>query len=142
MMEQDESRLESIFDNFIKNPPFPCERCGMCCTIPTELDISKKEIRAIAKYKGITVSNFRRKYKLRKMSAGMWLMPTAPCPFLEGENGCSIYNVRPVTCRHYPFGHLRQAFLNKTRFTAFCPIVFKALNNSAVSSMKEKKKIE
>ncbi len=136
---ENEEILAVIIDDFVENPPLECERCGLCCRIPTELDISKREVRALAKHLGVTVSNFRRKFKLRKMSTGMWLMPTAPCPFLEGENGCLIYNLRPATCRHYPFGHLRQAFLNKTRFTAFCPIVFKALNNSAVSSMREKK---
>ena len=123
-----EEILKPIIDGFAENPPLQCERCGMCCRIPTELDISKKEMRAVAKHLGTTVSSFRRKYKLRKMSTGMWLMPTAPCPFLEGENGCSIYDFRPATCRHYPFGHLRQAFNNKTQFVAFCPIVRKALN--------------
>ena len=127
-----EEILRPIIDSFAENPPLECERCGMCCTIPTELDISKRETRAIAKHLGITVPNFRRKYKLKKMLTGMWLMPTAPCPFLQGKNVCSIHDLRPATCQHYPFGHLRQAFHNKTRFTAFCPIVFKALNTVSV----------
>ena len=27
----------------------------------------------------------------------------SPCPFLDGENKCSIYHVRPKVCKIYPF---------------------------------------
>ena len=128
-----EEILKPIIDGFAENPPLQCERCGMCCRIPTELDISRREIQTVAKHLKTTVSGFKRKYKLKRMHSGMWLMPTAPCPFLQGMNVCSIHDIRPATCRHYPFGHLSQAFNNKTRFVAFCPIVRKALN---IVSMK------
>jgi Fe-S-cluster containining protein len=26
-----------------------------------------------------------------------------PCPFLGGDNRCTIYDVRPEACREYPF---------------------------------------
>lgn len=27
-----------------------------------------------------------------------------PCPFVEDERGCTVYDDRPVTCRYYPLG--------------------------------------
>jgi len=129
-----EEILKPIIDSFAENPSLECERCGMCCTIPTELDLFPSELSAIAKHLKITLSDFKRKYRIRPMHSGMWLMPTAPCPFFDGENNCSIYDIRPATCRHYPFGHLRQAFYNKTQFIGFCPIVRKALNIVSVKT--------
>ena len=129
-----EEILGPIIDGFAEKPPLECERCGMCCTIPTELDLSQGELLKIAKHLKTTISEFKRKYGIKPMHSGMWLMPTAPCPFFDGGNTCSIYDVRPATCRLYPFGHLRQAFNNKTQFVGFCPIVRKALNIVSVKA--------
>lgn len=29
---------------------------------------------------------------------------TGPCPFVDDEKGCTVYEDRPVTCRYYPLG--------------------------------------
>lgn len=29
---------------------------------------------------------------------------SGPCPFVEDERGCTVYEDRPVTCRYYPLG--------------------------------------
>lgn len=129
MESEEAARLKPLIDAFAENPPLQCERCGRCCSLPTEMDLFGSEVSAIAKHEKIGVSDFKWKYGIKRMRSGMWLMPTAPCPFLEGKNTCTIYDLRPATCRCYPFGHLRGAFYDKNRrFTVFCPMVLKVFN--------------
>ena len=33
---------------------------------------------------------------------GDYVLTTAPCPFLDDENYCRIYEDRPKACREYP----------------------------------------
>jgi Fe-S-cluster containining protein len=35
-------------------------------------------------------------------SDGDWVLKTAPCAFLQEDNTCFIYDIRPQACREYP----------------------------------------
>jgi len=43
----------------------------------------------------------------------MWKFPGNPCPFLEGKAHCSIYELRPITCRAFPFIGMSYTVLSK-----------------------------
>ena len=88
---------------------FTCTQCGNCCTGPEGyVWLTREEIRRIAEYLGrednwLTDDELRRvgfKYSLTERSNG-------DCVFLHHEKGgrrvCSIYPVRPLQCRTWPF---------------------------------------
>jgi len=55
------------------------------------------------------------------------VLKTAPCTFLDQDNSCSIYDVRPKACSEYPHTN-RKKFIKITDLTLqnteVCPAVF------------------
>jgi Fe-S-cluster containining protein len=92
---------------------FTCTQCGGCCTGPSGyVWLSNDEAHAIAEYLKLDVLEFMRRYARRL--AGRWSLSEVrrdgqyDCVFLAadpetGKRGCSIYPVRPVQCRTWPF---------------------------------------
>ena len=90
---------------------FDCQGCGNCCSGPDEgyVWISPTEITAAAEFMKISADEFKKqyahrvglKYSLREKQ------PSKDCVFLEpnpnGSKGCTIYPVRPLQCRTWPF---------------------------------------
>jgi Fe-S-cluster containining protein len=86
---------------------FKCIKCGICCGDTKEKNrhvlLLKTEAEQIAKATGRQVFKFAVKiedkapysYKMKKRKNGK-------CIFLE-NNRCSIYSLRPLICRFYPF---------------------------------------
>jgi Fe-S-cluster containining protein len=55
-----------------------------------------------------------------------YVLKSAPCPFLDGENYCSIYEARPKACREYPHTDRKkivQIMELTHRNTLVCPAV-------------------
>ena len=77
-----------------------CLKCANCCktTSPIFRDV---DIKRIAKKLKMTAASFEREY-LRKDEDDDWVLKTAPCAFLQDDNTCFIYDVRPQACREYP----------------------------------------
>jgi hypothetical protein len=87
---------------------FECTQCGNCCSgDPGYVWASKEEIARIAAFLGrsdgwLAPEHLRRvglHYSLTERAEG-------DCIFLKRENGkatCSIYPVRPLQCRTWPF---------------------------------------
>lgn len=90
-----------------KNVRFECKRCALCCgdTETRNRSILMMQIEAyrIMKKALIDLDEFAEKiecsepyiYRMRKTEKGQ-------CFFLQ-DKSCSIYQVRPVICRFYPF---------------------------------------
>jgi len=89
---------------------FQCTQCGNCCTgAPGYVWVTKEEIRRIAEFRGrqdrwLPGDELRRvgfRYSLTEDQA------SGDCVFLtkqkDGQRGCSIYPVRPLQCRTWPF---------------------------------------
>jgi Fe-S-cluster containining protein len=99
---------------------FACTGCGQCCTGGGShvVEVSRAEQQRIQRHLGISRAWFRRKYLFRYDSETESLRMVAPgvragrtsrrsaprrCIFLDGENRCRIYQVRPLQCRTYPW---------------------------------------
>ncbi len=91
---------------------FSCTRCGNCCTGPPGyVWFSDEEAVSIADYLETDVGTFRRRHA--KKINGHWSLKETlqsgkyDCVFLtrddQGRAGCSIYPVRPLQCRTWPF---------------------------------------
>jgi len=87
---------------------FTCTQCGNCCSgDPGYVWATKDEIAKIAKYLGRS-DGWLPKTQLRRVGLKYSLTekPGGDCIFLKRENGktgCSIYPVRPLQCRTWPF---------------------------------------
>lgn len=91
---------------------FKCTQCGNCCTgAPGFVYVTQGEIDKIAEFlgrpgKGLSDQHLRkvgRRYSLTENKK------SGDCCFLKTENGkrtCSIYPVRPLQCRTWPFWDL------------------------------------
>jgi Fe-S-cluster containining protein len=64
------------------------------------------------------------------------VLKTAPCTFLNDDNSCNIYEVRPKACSEYPHTN-RKKFIQLTHLTLknteVCPAVF-----NIVEALKKK----
>lgn len=86
---------------------FACTGCGACC-IGRKDDyvlVNRGEADAIQLFLGLSRDWFRRRYltKLDHGEYGINLGPDGRCPFLNADDMCSIYTIRPRQCRSYPF---------------------------------------
>ncbi len=105
-----------------------CLTCANCCKTTSPI-VTEKDIERIAKFLKLKPQAFIEKY-LKKDSDGLWMMQQTPCVFLDDDNYCLIYEVRPKACREYP--HLDRKkniqLLNlHLKNTEICPAVYDAL---------------
>ncbi len=77
-----------------------CLQCANCCRRSLAV-FSRSDVRRAAKYLGLTSKEFIRCY-LRYHPSYDFLIRKLPCPFLQADNRCAIYSVRPDGCRTYP----------------------------------------
>ncbi|MEZ4800866.1 MAG: YkgJ family cysteine cluster protein [Flavobacteriales bacterium] len=77
-----------------------CLQCANCCktTSPIFRDV---DIDRIAAHLRIKPSEFTTK-NLHIDNDGDWVLNSSPCLFLDENNYCKIYDVRPKACREYP----------------------------------------
>lgn len=105
-----------------------CLDCANCCKSTPAL-LTKKDIKRIAAYIKITPRQFIHKYVIQDIN-GELSFRKVPCVFLEEDNKCSIYAVRPKACREYPHTDMNmfnsRIKLHKANLD-ICPIVFEVL---------------
>ena len=77
-----------------------CLACAKCCKSAPPI-ITQQDIKRIAKHLNLPPKSFKRKYVIDDLDGTMCFY-TVPCVFLQSDNACSIYEVRPEACRRYP----------------------------------------
>lgn len=107
-----------------------CLDCANCCktTSPIFRDV---DIDRISKHLGIKPSVFTEKY-LHIDEDNDWVLNSSPCAFLDEQNYCRIYDVRPKACRDYPHTDRKNMgqMLDLTyRNTIVCPAVAEMVEN-------------
>ncbi len=111
-----------------------CLDCANCCTSIPPL-VNKSDINRIAKHLGTKTADFKDKY-ITQDEDGDQVMNASPCPFLESDNKCQIYEVRPKACREYPHTN-QQEFTKHLELhainTQYCPAVFHILERMMAS---------
>ena len=102
-----------------------CLSCANCCKT-TPAIITKGDASRIAKHMNIAPKQFIRQYVIEDINGDM-MLNGVPCRFLNDDNSCSIYDVRPEACRRYP--HTDEAeYPNRTSLnlanTIVCPAAY------------------
>lgn len=105
-----------------------CLSCGNCCRTTSPI-VSDRDIDRISKYLRTKPGDLIERY-LRLDEDGDYVFRSAPCPFLQDDNCCSIYEERPQACRTYPHTD-RKKFQQLTKLTYtnsfICPAVQRIL---------------
>ncbi|MEE9438259.1 MAG: YkgJ family cysteine cluster protein [Saprospiraceae bacterium] len=103
-----------------------CLQCANCCKTTPAL-VLKSDAKRIAKHLGIPPKTFIKRYLIEDLN-GELLLKSVPCTFLNEDNTCDIYDVRPRACRQYPHtdqeGFHKRSNMN-AKNTLVCPAVFK-----------------
>ena len=107
-----------------------CLQCGNCCKTTPPLLINE-DINRISKHMNLSTKNFMEKY-IVKDEDGDLVFNQTPCIFLDSDNYCSIYEVRPNACREYP--HTNRKKMNQildltVKNAEICPAVTRILDN-------------
>ncbi len=110
-----------------------CLSCANCCKTTGPL-FTDADIERITKYLRQKPQQFINQY-LRIDEDNDYVLQQVPCTFLDHENACMIYEVRPKACREFPHTD-RKKFQQITDLTlqnvAICPAAF-----NIVEKMKE-----
>jgi Fe-S-cluster containining protein len=101
-----------------------CLACANCCktTSPT---FYERDIDRLSKHLKIKPSDFITQY-LQIDEDGDYVLTTAPCPFLDYENYCTVYESRPTACREYPHTNRKRFYQIldlSLKNTEICPAV-------------------
>ena len=111
-----------------------CLNCANCCKTTGPL-FTLADIERISKYLSQKPQQFIDKY-LKIDEEKDYVLQTVPCSFLDHDNTCFIYDVRPKACREFPHTD-RKKFQQITDLTllnvAICPAAF-----NIVEEMKKK----
>jgi Fe-S-cluster containining protein len=77
-----------------------CLTCANCCKTTSPI-FYQTDIERVAKSLRMKPGDFIEKY-LRIDEDKDFVLKSSPCPFLDEENYCKVYNDRPKACREYP----------------------------------------
>ncbi len=85
---------------------FQCTQCGLCCLYSEGVVyLNETETAEIAVYLNIPVSEFQSLYTEIETTTNLRILKSTAsgaCVFYQ-EGRCTIYPVRPLQCRTYPF---------------------------------------
>ena len=88
---------------------FKCKHCGNCCDT-TIIQLYPFDIKNICDAKNISTKEFHRQHSIFQLDEDKiprcFLKNRPRCPFKD--NGCTIYDKRPIRCRLYPLGRVYQ----------------------------------
>jgi Fe-S-cluster containining protein len=102
-----------------------CLKCANCCKTTGPL-FTLADIERVSKYLRQKPQQFIEQY-LRIDEDQDYVLQSVPCSFLEADNTCFIYDVRPKACREFPHTD-RKKFQQITDLTlknvAVCPAAF------------------
>ncbi len=105
-----------------------CLHCANCCKGYSPR-FKTPDIKRISKYVGMKEGDFIEKY-LDLDKEGDYVTKTSPCPFLDADNYCGIYDHRPSDCARFPYTDedvLLKRPLITLKNSTFCPAVYYVL---------------
>jgi hypothetical protein len=105
-----------------------CMDCAACCKNYSPR-FRAPDIKRISKFLKMKETEFKETY-LQLDSEGDEVLRQKPCPFLDSDNSCSIYDVRPSDCERFPYTD-EDVIIKRKNITlknsTFCPAVYYVL---------------
>lgn len=126
LKKKDPRKLDSAFHEAHEKvfEAIDCLACANCCKTTSPI-FYQTDIERVAKALRMKPGDFVEKY-LRIDEDKDYVLKSSPCPFLDAENYCSVYQDRPKACREYPHTD-RKKMIQLTELTykntLVCPAV-------------------
>lgn len=114
-----------------------CLQCANCCKTTGPL-FTEKDIERISKHLRMKAADFESKF-LRIDEDSDKVLQSLPCWFLNDDNTCSIYEVRPKACREFPHTDRKKIYqINALteKNALICPAVYEFLEKLKVKIAK------
>lgn len=102
-----------------------CLNCANCCKTTSPI-FYQTDIERVSKSLRLKPGEFIEKY-LRIDEDKDYVLKSSPCPFLDDDNYCKVYDDRPKACREYPHTDRKKMvqIMDLThKNTLVCPAVF------------------
>lgn len=77
-----------------------CLDCANCCKTTSPI-FYQGDIERVARVLKLKPGEFIERY-LRIDEDNDYVLKSSPCPFLDADNYCAVYEARPKACREYP----------------------------------------
>ncbi|MFJ1435189.1 YkgJ family cysteine cluster protein [Capnocytophaga canimorsus] len=119
-------QVQQIHDEVFENTD--CLQCANCCKTTGPL-FTNTDIERIAKHLRLKPQDFVSRYLYIDEDKD-YVFQTLPCPFLDAENYCLIYEVRPKACREYPHTDRKKIYQISAltmKNTEICPAAFQVV---------------
>lgn len=125
-----DQKFHQLHDDVFKN--IDCMECANCCKTTSPIFI-QKDVDRIANHLNMKSATFQQQYLMRDDEFDL-VLKQSPCAFLNEDNTCSIYDVRPRACAEYPH-------TNRKKMSQILPLTLKNIEVCpAVSRIVEKMK--
>ena len=126
LKREDSRRLDEVFHRVHEEvfEETDCLTCANCCKTTSPI-FYPTDIERVAKALRIKPGYFVAKY-LRIDEDNDYVLKSSPCPFLDADNYCQVYDDRPKACREYPHTDRKKIvqIMDLTyRNTLVCPAV-------------------
>ncbi len=124
---KDIKRLPELHDEAFEK--IDCLDCANCCKNHSPR-FKTPDIKRIAKHLGMKEGEFTQQY-LYLDNENDYVLQSSPCNFLNDDNTCQIYDVRPSDCARYPYTD-EDVFLKRKTITLtntiVCPAAYYVLD--------------
>ncbi len=111
-----------------------CTRCANCCRRLRPV-FTDKDINRIANHLGRTREEFIAAFLEWDEEEHCHRTKKTPCPLLGEDGKCAVYDVRPETCKEYPYTNKKDlvfSTISRAKHALVCPAAF-----AIVEEMKE-----
>lgn len=100
-----------------------CQDCANCCKGSPAI-LVRRDIVRISKDLGMKPGEFTDEY-LTLDKNDDYVFAQTPCRFLNDDNSCNIYDIRPASCADFPYTDQRKVSLAVMHENvAVCPVVY------------------
>jgi len=127
LKKKDSRKVDGVFHAVHKEvfEEVDCLECANCCKTTSPI-FYQNDIERLARSFRMKPGDFIEEY-LRVDEDRDYVLKSSPCPFLDDDNYCRVYEDRPKACREYPHTD-RKKIVQITdltlRNTMVCPAVF------------------
>lgn len=128
-------QIHQFHDEVFENTD--CLTCANCCKTTSPI-VKESDVDRLSKALKIRPVEVINRY-LQAEKDGTYIMKSAPCPFLDHENYCSVYDHRPTACREYPHTNRKNMYqiMDLTlQNTLVCPAVLEIVERLKASTVR------
>lgn len=129
--KQDPRKVDDVFHQLHDDvfEEIDCLTCANCCKTTSPI-FYQTDIERVAKALRVKPGDFVEHY-LRVDEDNDYVLKSSPCPFLDADNYCTVYDSRPKACREYPHTNRKkmvQVMELTYKNTLVCPAVLEMVN--------------